>query len=130
MGRALAMLDPDVEIVVTSPLVRAIETGEIIGKEIGDHPIMHVTEYLAPGFAGKALVREILALSAGGNIVVVGHQPDMSSFVSFLIGGSQDASIAMSPGSIAKIVVEAPRTVGYLRWLISPDEVKTLVNGL
>ena len=34
MGRALARLDPDVDIIVTSPLVRSIETGEIVVSEI------------------------------------------------------------------------------------------------
>jgi phosphohistidine phosphatase len=130
MGRALVHLDPNVEVVVTSPLVRAMETGEIIGEEISDHPIMHVTESLAPGLAGKALMREILALSAGASIVVVGHQPDMSSFVSFLIGGNLDTSVVMSPGTIANVIVEPARPVGHLSWLISPEEVKVLLAGL
>ena len=126
MGRALALLDPRVDVIVTSPLVRAIETGEIIGKEVSNHPIMHVSEHLAPGFNGSALFRELLTLGAGSTIVAVGHQPDMSDFVSFLIAGSQPASVAMAAGSIAKLVVEESQPQGHLAWLLTPDTVRVL----
>lgn len=130
MGRALAHLDPNLEIIVTSPLRRAIETGEIMGKEIIDHPIMRVSEHLAPGLSNNALLRELLALSAGSNIVAVGHQPDMSHFVSHLITGNQEASVAMSAGAVAKLVLEGSRPHAYLSWLLTPDAVKVLYTGL
>ncbi len=129
MGRALSLLDPGVDIIVTSPLVRAVETGEIIGKEITGHPIMHVSEHLAPGFNDKALFRELLSLGAGSNIVAVGHQPDLSDFVSFLIASGQAASIAMTAGSIAKLVVEGSEPEGHLAWLLTPEAVRGLYVG-
>ena len=126
MGRALFLLDPDVKIIVTSPLVRAIETGEIIGKEIGDHPVMHVSEHLAPGFNDKSLFQELQLLGAGSSIIAVGHQPDMSDFVSFLIAGSLSASVAMAAGSVAKLVVDGPDPQGHLAWLLTPEAVRSL----
>jgi phosphohistidine phosphatase len=130
MGRALAQLDPNVDIIVTSQLRRAIETGELIGKEISDHPIMHVSEHLAPGFSNNALFRDLLSLGAGSNIIAIGHQPDMSDFVSFLIAGSQGASVAMSAGSIAKLVLEGSRPQAYLGWLLTPEAVRSLHLGM
>ena len=130
MGRALALLEPNVDIIVTSPLVRAIETGEIIGKEISDHPVMHVSEHLAPGFRDNALFRELLALGGGSNMIAVGHQPDMSDFVSYLIAGSEGASVAMSAGSVAKVVVEGSEPQGLLAWLLTPEAVRSLHERL
>lgn len=130
MGRALAHLDPNVDIIVTSPLVRAIETGEVIGRQLSDHPIMHVSEHLAPGFNHQALFHELLVFSAGESIVAVGHQPEMSAFISFLIAGNHEAAVGMSPGSIAKIVLEGSRPTGYLSWLLTPDIVRVLFTGL
>ncbi|HCV43441.1 MAG TPA: hypothetical protein DGH68_08140 [Bacteroidetes bacterium] len=130
MGRALARLDSDVDIIVTSPLSRAIETGEIIGKETSDHPIMHVSECLAPGFSSNSLFRELLSLSGGSNIIAVGHQPDMSDFISFLISGNKEASVAMSAGSIAKLVLEGSRPQAYLSWVLTPEVVRTLSLGM
>lgn len=130
MGKALAHLDQNVDIVVTSPLTRAIETGEIMGKELSDHPTMHVSEHLAPGFSNLALFRELLALSAGSNIVAIGHQPDMSSFVSYLITGSDEAAVAMSAGAIARLVLDGTNAHGHLAWLLTPEVVKTFRIGL
>jgi phosphohistidine phosphatase len=129
IGRALAHLDRNVEIIVTSPLARAIETGEIIGKEISDHPIMYVSKHLSPGNSHNALFRELLSLGAGANIIAVGHQPDMSGFISFLIVGNQEAAVAMSAGSIAKLVLEGSRPQAHLSWLLTPDAVKSLSTG-
>ncbi len=130
MGRALAQLDPNVNIVVTSPLVRAVETGEIIARQLSDHPITHVSTHLAPGFNNNTLFAELLALSAGSSIVAIGHQPDVGTFISSLITGGDDAAVAMSPGSIAKLVLEGTRPSGYLSWLLTPETVKALHAGL
>jgi phosphohistidine phosphatase len=130
MGRVLAHLDPDVEIVVTSPLVRAVETGELIGKELSHHPIMHVSGHLAPGFSNGALYRELMALGAGASIVAVGHQPDMAAFVSYMISGEENTGLAMSPGSVAKLVLESGQARAYLRWLLPPDVVRMVSTEL
>lgn len=129
MGKVLAHLDPNVDIIVTSPLLRAVETGEIMGKELSDHPIMHVSEHLAPGFSNSALFRELMALSAGSNIVAIGHQPDLSGFISYLIAGSDDAAVAMSAGAIARLIVDASHDHAQLAWLFTPEVVKTLRAG-
>ena len=128
MGRALAQLDSNVDIVVTSPLVRAMTTGEIIAKQLSDRPVMHVSEHLAPGFSNNGLFKELLVLGAGSNIVAIGHQPDLSSFISYLIAGTNEASVAMSAGSIAKLVLEGSRPQAYLGWLLTPETVKNLAR--
>ena len=130
MGRALAHLDPNVDIIVTSPLVRAVETGETIASQLSDHSLTHVSTHLAPGFNNNTLFAELLALSAGSSIVAIGHQPDVGTFISYLITGNHDAAVAMSPGSIAKLVLEGSRPSGYLSWLLTPDAVKALYTGL
>jgi phosphohistidine phosphatase len=130
MGRALAHLDPNLEIVVTSPLRRAVETGEIIGEALSDHPIMHISEHLAPGLSPAALLRELMALSAGAHIAAIGHQPDMSNFISHLIGGGREASVAMRTCAVARLELDGSGTRAHLGWLLTPDTVKVLHTGL
>src|SRR3954452_21588911 len=72
-GRALAALKVDPECVVTSPYPRARETAEIIAEELGapladDAALLGVE---AGDLAG-------LVKRHGGELVLVGHEPDFS----------------------------------------------------
>lgn len=123
MGSVLARVDPHVEIVVTSPFVRARMTGEIIAAEIAHRPIVHATEHLAPGFDRRRLLEELFVLGAGGSVIAVGHQPDVGMFVSFLVSESPHSVLAMPPGAIAALGRDSSSF--HLRWLLTPDIVKT-----
>lgn len=128
MGEALAGIDPGLKMVVTSPLKRAIQTGEIIGRRMSRHPTFHVSEHLAPGFNHRSLVQNLLELSGGSNIVAVGHQPDLTNFISFFIAGSSYTSIAMETGAIANIAMRAGGKEAQLRWILTPTLVRSLHN--
>ena len=88
MGRFLARICPALGMVLTSPLLRAVRTGEIMGNEISSHPVFSVSNQLAPGFRPKSLYEELVRLSGDGDILAVGHQPDLSGFIAYLISGS------------------------------------------
>jgi len=128
MGTALARVEPGLNIVVTSPLARAVRTAEIIGGQITQHPVLHVSEHLAPGFNHRSLMQQLVSLSGGGSIIAVGHQPDLTNFISYLIAGSSYATIAMETGAIASIALrpEGGRSEAYLRWILTPEVVKNL----
>jgi len=70
------------EAILTSPLLRARETGKLIGRELGIEPV--ADERLAPG-ADAANVTKA-AGKRRGDVVVVGHQPDCSQIVAALSG--------------------------------------------
>ncbi|MFN0157470.1 MAG: phosphohistidine phosphatase SixA [Bacteroidota bacterium] len=122
VGKSLVRLDPNINVVVTSPLVRAVQTGGIIGRAISRNPIFHVSEHLAPGFRQKSLLDELVALSGDGSIAAVGHQPDMSMFVSYLLSGT--SHVAFQPGSVAGLKVKASRAESHLLWLLSPEIIR------
>jgi phosphohistidine phosphatase len=128
MGRALKRLDSNIDIVVTSPLARARQTGEIVGAEMSTHSNVNISNNLAPGFRAQSLFEELIALGAGTSIVAVGHQPDLGKFISFLIADSSSAAIAMESGAMAKIHVPSPLSnrEAYLSWLITPEAVQNL----
>jgi len=131
VGRALARLDSTVRLVMTSPLLRAVQTGEIIGREIGRQATPRTSTNLSPGFTSEKLVEEILTLSDGGSIVAVGHQPDLSMCISYLIAGSGSATVAMEPGAVAcvKVTPRGRRAESQLRWLLTP-EVAASIDSL
>lgn len=123
MAHALARIDLDIGSVLSSPLLRAVETSEIFGRELRREP--QTRPSLEPGFNIQHLHEEILAMSNHGGIVVIGHQPDMGEFISYLISPAHVATVAMETGAIACIQLQ-PTGLAQLRWLLTPETVRRM----
>ena len=72
---------------MTSPLLRARQTGEALARATG--ATSEPDERLAPG-ATADTVREALS-GRGESVVVVGHQPDCGRAIAALTGGPEPA---------------------------------------
>jgi phosphohistidine phosphatase len=111
-------LRPDV--VLTSPLRRAVRTAELLreGLGIGDEPIVEAT--LAPGAGWGEMARAIAGHPDSRRVLFVGHEPDLSTAVAELTGAS---SVRLRAGGVACVEfygVPEPGT-GELAWLLDPD---------
>ena len=122
IGKALKRIDSTVGLILTSPLVRAVQTGDIVKHTLDGRGAMRTTTNLSPGFTSEKLVDEILSVNDGKNIVAIGHQPDMSMCISYLIAGSGSATVAMEPGAVAciKVTPRGRRAESQLLWLLTP----------
>jgi phosphohistidine phosphatase SixA len=80
LGERLAAERPD--LVLSSPLLRARETGAAIAKAAGVE--LRIDERLAPGAAAEDVLAAVEG--AGETIVTVGHQPDCSEIALALTG--------------------------------------------
>jgi phosphohistidine phosphatase len=105
-------------LVLTSPYVRAVETAAILCDGLGVPPAAE-DERLAAGF-GPGQLREVLRDRAEvEELVLVGHEPDLSGAVATLARG---ACVRMRKGALARIDLEDPaRLEGELVWLLQPD---------
>ncbi len=134
IGRALACLDPPPGLILTSPLRRAVQTGELIAAALGDSTRRTISTSLEPGFRNSDLFEEILALRQAGeqSIAAVGHQPDLGNFIAFLISGSAPTSVALSPGTAARLSVRTTggRPEAVLHWLLPPAAAHALLLSL
>jgi phosphohistidine phosphatase len=74
------------ERIITSPLRRAVETGELIAGALDLHPSSELSCDLEPGSDVSALVARLLGERAQ-KVMLVGHEPDMSSLASRLLPG-------------------------------------------
>src|SRR4051812_7666142 len=90
LGRRLKEDDARPETILTSPLLRARETGGELGRalEIEAEP----DERLAPGATPDDLRAAVAG--RGDEVVVVGHQPDCSQIAAALTGGPEPPSPA------------------------------------
>jgi phosphohistidine phosphatase len=108
------------EVVLTSPLPRAVQTGELVAEalELGTPPI--ADSRLAPGAGWDAMAQSLAAHGAERSALFVGHEPDLSGAIQLLTGA---ASVRMRKGGLACVefygVPEAG--TGELAWLLDPD---------
>ena len=123
MARTLAQIDIDIRAVFTSPLVRAVQTGRAFGDELKRDP--QISKRLEPGFSPRLLAEEIQAASNGAGIVTIGHQPDMSMFISYLISPAHDAIVTMEAGAMACVHLQSSGQA-QLRWVLTPEVVKRM----
>jgi len=115
MAEALLRAGVHPEAIYTSPLVRARQTGEILGEVFGLPP--QADERLCCG----ATLGDIQALAAERDltrILFVGHEPDLSTIVHHLTGGR----VKMRTSCCARVQADRMEPgLGILVWLLSPD---------
>ena len=115
---ALVKLDLGLDLIITSPLVRAYQTAEIVAKHLSLPDKLVKDDRLAPGFGLKELAQILQAHAAADALMLVGHEPDLSEMTSQLIGGGQ---VEFKKGSLACVDVPDIFTLkGELVWLLTP----------
>ena len=117
-AKAIRAMDLALDVIVTSPLVRARRTAEIVAEELGLQGRLVGDGRLAGGFDVRRLERLAAAHPEAETIMVVGHEPDFSATVAELIGGGD---IVFKKGGLARVDVTAPVAGGgQLVWLLTP----------
>lgn len=110
--------------VLTSPYIRAAQTAEIAREQLRLSAPAVVTEALVPYVNVFDLWEGIREYFASGDVMVVGHNPQLSSLVSWLLGSRQDALWLKKSGLVALDVGSAsPQPRAMLTWLLTPGSV-------
>jgi phosphohistidine phosphatase len=108
-GEALAALGAEIDACLTSPRVRAAKTARLACAPLGLVPEA-ATELRGGGF-------DALALAAGrGDVLLVGHEPDLSNEVARLTGGGvklRKGGLAILDGSTLQALLR-PRELAAI----------------
>ncbi len=104
VGRALAALDVQVDVMISSPLKRATQTASLVGNELGYEGKLQLEDGLRPG-ASFADFRKLLEKYARHEaIMVVGHNPNLSEFLGRSISETGcEAGTELKKGAVAKV---------------------------
>jgi phosphohistidine phosphatase len=133
LARAFARLGEPLDLVFTSPLVRAVQTAELLAGAIGRDDV-GVLEQLEPQIPAAELFAEVGRRATDGqSVALVGHDPQMSAAVALAAGLAprESMNIDFRKGSIVRIDVKAlPKTQpAQPRWWMKPKR-RELVKGL
>ena len=101
------------DLVVTSPLPRALQTAEVAAEQLKTK--LRQDEALEPGF-GISELSTVLKRHRSKVLMLVGHEPDFSSVISALTGGF----IKMSKAGVALVDIDPETEKGRVLWLFPP----------
>jgi phosphohistidine phosphatase len=128
MARVLSALNAQVEVIVSSPLKRALQTAQFVGTELGYEAKVETGNALLPGADFPAFQALLSKYAGRDGILVVGHNPNLFQFLGRLITGNGGAAIRLRKGSIARVDMDhhPPR----LQWLLDPRSARQLYESV
>jgi phosphohistidine phosphatase len=97
----------------SSPLVRAVQTAELVASGLGCETAVDAHPALAPDENPRDVVAALAALAADAIVVLIGHEPGLSAVGALLVGQPGFASLAKAQA--ARI------DDGALRWRFAWD---------
>ena len=124
--RGLSRLGVTLDVVLTSPLVRARQTAEIVAAGVSPRPSLISAESLAPDGSFAAVVADLEKHVRKGRIALVGHEPGIGELAARLIGSRH--AIEFKKGAVCRIDLATipPSGPGDLRWLLTPKIMRAI----
>lgn len=121
--------DVKLDLVLTSPLVRASHTAELLVAGVGGKPRLETLEALSPG-GRMAQVLEAVAKYAkrATHIALVGHEPDLGELTARLLRSR--GTIPFKKGAVCCLDLDGamPAGPGTLKWFLPPRALRKIAR--
>ena len=119
IGRALAALNAQPDVVISSPLKRATKTASLVGNELGFEGKLQLESALRPEASFADFRRMLDKYSKHEAVMVVGHNPSITDFLARMIAQSGcEARVDFKKGAVAR--AETDRRAATLNWFLTP----------
>ena len=119
------------DFLVTSPLVRARETADIVAKGYRWTEAPQVAEEVGHEYSVGAIVKLLAKFPPNATVALVGHEPDFSDLASAMISKDRDARIAVKKSGVVGIEFDgaAEAGKGTLLYHLKPGHLRKLAEG-
>jgi phosphohistidine phosphatase len=117
LGRALARRGVRFTLIVTSPLVRAVQTAEIVAAATGYRGRMPANDVLEPEAAAADVVALLAALADEKSVALVAHEPILSAVAAALTHKGRHPALRKAEALRIRLA-EGPGAAGVLRWRV------------
>ncbi len=126
--KGMRALGLTMDVIVTSPLVRAAQTAEIVHGGLRKPGRLVTSDALRPSEHPASLLEELSSeYSSEDDVMVVGHEPHLSGLISVVVAGQHGAVIRVKKGALCKLVAPRPSygRCGWIEWhLTSRQQIK------
>jgi len=125
IAEAMKALEISFDLALSSPLVRARETAEIVAEALKCKKRLELTDTLEPQESAKPLIEYLNDQGAVDDVLLVGHEPFLSRLISLLISGNPRASVLLKKGGFCKLSTGELKhgQCATLEWLLTPKQM-------
>ena len=121
LGAAFQQRGIALDALLTSPLTRTVQTAGEFREALGAGPDPTALDLLAPDELRRRKLTKHVAGLGVGSVALVGHNPDLSAYLGWLLG-IDPAQVELVKGGAALVTFEddPAKGEGVLEWLITP----------
>ncbi len=127
-AKGLAALKISFDHILTSPLVRARQTAEVVAETLNMADRLKEIPELAPDGAVECLLDSLTPFRSDEHLLLVGHEPLLSETASFLLSKDKQIELLLKKAGICAIEVDGlpPQRPGTLLWMLAPRQLRLL----
>ncbi len=127
VARGLVTLVPEVDVVATSPLRRAVQTAKIVRSAFGN-PSRKELEALAPTGSRDDVLAWLQDRSDPETVAIVGHEPHLGLLTSWLLASPLNHFMEFKKGGACLMTWPDHPTAGtaWLKWALTPGQLEKL----
>jgi phosphohistidine phosphatase len=128
VAKGLRTLIPSIDLIATSPLVRAVQADEIVAKQYATES--ETLEALAPDHDPDEVLRWLREQRSQEVTAVIGHEPDLSTLASYLLTRNHASFLTLKKsGSCLLDLSDSPKAgSAILDWLLIPRVLRRLAD--
>jgi phosphohistidine phosphatase len=115
--------------ILSSPMARAAETAELIAAAYSNAPAPETLAALSAGVAPTETVAALKPYERHGHVMLVGHEPGLSSVASLLLTGEAN-NMTLDLKKCGLVALELSEGLGrggaQLCWMLTPRQLRRL----
>ncbi len=124
MAALLSAFKVQIDVVLSSPLKRALQTAQLVATELGYDGKVEISPALKMDATYVDFQKMLAKYGECEGVLAVGHNPTLFQFLGRLVTGNGGANLRMRKGSVARIDLE--RHPPQLQWLIDPRMARAI----
>jgi phosphohistidine phosphatase len=117
------------DLILSSPYERAKKTAEIVANGLKLKKRMKFSDLLKYESDPVELISQLIALKpVSKDLLLVGHEPYLTHFISLLVSGNEDMAMDLKKGGLCKLEAEKihPGKCAHIEWLLTPKQMKVM----
>ena len=125
-AKGLRELVPSLDVLASSPFVRAHQTAVIVAERYDEVPIV-TTSALEPDTTPESFLTWLHSLD-DEVVAIVGHEPHLGMLVTWLLTGLEDSRLPLKKGGACLLDLAARPRKGeaMLQWALTPSQLRRI----